>query len=48
MADSDHNHEHGTMDTSTQEATFEGFIRAVVWVAAVSIGVLIFIGLVNG
>ena len=42
------NHEHGKMDISTQEKTFDGFIRIVVWGAAVSIGALIFIALVNG
>lgn len=41
-------HEHGKMDTSTQEKTFDGFTRMVTWGAAISIGVLIFIGLVNG
>lgn len=41
-------HEHGKMDTTTQEKTFDGFIRMVTWGTAISIGVLIFIGLVNG
>lgn len=41
-------HEHGRMDTTTQEKTFDGFIRMVTWGAVISIGVLIFIGLANG
>ncbi|CUX83088.1 MAG: aa3-type cytochrome oxidase subunit IV CoxD [Roseibaca calidilacus] len=41
-------HEHGKMDISTQEKTFDGFMRMVTWGAAISIGVLIFIGLANG
>ena len=41
-------HEHGKMDISTQEKTFDGFMRTVTWGAVISIGVLIFIGLVNG
>ena len=40
-------HEHGSMDTSAQEKTFAGFIRASIWVAGVSIGILIFLALVN-
>ena len=40
-------HEHGSMNIEVQEKTFEGFVKAVVWVSAVSIGVLIFLALVN-
>jgi hypothetical protein len=40
-------HEHGSMSTSAQEKTFAGFLRASVWVAAVAIGILIFLALVN-
>jgi Ni,Fe-hydrogenase I cytochrome b subunit len=40
-------HEHGKMDISEQEKTFDGFIRWSVWVAAASIGVLIFMALAN-
>ncbi len=45
----DHETEHvpGKMDISEQERTFEGFIRLTVWGAAISIGVLIFLALVN-
>ncbi len=40
-------HEHGKMDISEQEKTFAGFVRLTVWGAAISIGILIFIALVN-
>jgi len=41
-------HEHGKMDITEQEKTFEGFIRVSIWVSAISIGALIFLALVNG
>jgi hypothetical protein len=40
-------HEHGSMDTTAQEKTFAGFMKASIWVAGVSIGILIFLALVN-
>jgi len=40
-------HEHGSMDTTEHERTFAGFIRATIWVTAVSFGILIFLALVN-
>ena len=40
-------HKHGEMDTTVQEKTFVGFIRVVTWTAAASIGILIFLALVN-
>lgn len=40
-------HKHGSMDTREQEKTFAGFIKLAIWVAAVSIGILIFMALVN-
>jgi len=40
-------HEHGSMDTTEQEKTFAGFMKASIWVAGVSIGILIFLALVN-
>ena len=40
-------HKHGTMDTSYHQKTFAGFIRACIWVAVLSILVLIFMALVN-
>lgn len=41
-------YKHGSMDTSTQEKTFDGFIRMVTRTAILCIVVLIFIALVNG
>ena len=40
-------HEHGSMDTTTHEKTFAGFMKVSIWVAGVSIGILIFLALVN-
>ncbi len=40
-------HEHGKMDITEQEKTFEGFIRVSIWVSCISIGALIFLALVN-
>jgi hypothetical protein len=40
-------HKHGSMDIKEQEKTFVGFIRMSIWVSAVSIGILIFLALVN-
>ncbi len=45
--DDESKHVPGTMDISEQERTFEGFIRFTVWTAAISIGILIFLALVN-
>jgi hypothetical protein len=40
-------HKQGTMDIRAQEKTFAGFIKLSIWVAGISIGVLIFMALVN-
>jgi len=40
-------HKHGEMDTTVQEKTFEGFIKAATWIAGISIGALIFMALFN-
>jgi hypothetical protein len=40
-------HNHGSMDIRDHERTFEGFIRMSIWVAGISIGILVFLGLVN-
>lgn len=40
-------HEHGTMDTTDQERTFDGFIKMSVRVAIFSIGVLVFLAIFN-
>ena len=41
-------HEHGKMDISEQERTFDGFVKMIAWGAGISILVIVFIGLVNG
>lgn len=41
-------HEHGSMDISDQEKTFDGFIKMTTRVAIFSILLLVFIALVNG
>lgn len=40
-------HDHGSVDTRTQEATFAGFVRLAIWGAAISILVLIVLALAN-
>ena len=40
-------HKHGSMNIGVQEKTFAGFIKASAWVAGVSVGILIFMALVN-
>ncbi|MDH5529026.1 MAG: aa3-type cytochrome c oxidase subunit IV [Paracoccaceae bacterium] len=40
-------HKHGTMPVKDHEKTFAGFIRMATWVAGISIGILIFLALVN-
>jgi hypothetical protein len=40
-------HKHGSMDMTEQEKTFDGFVRWSVRVAAVSIGILIFLAIFN-
>jgi len=48
MADNHHSeHVHGSMDIRAQEKTFAGFVRMSVWVAGITIAVLIFMALVN-
>ena len=41
-------HKNGEMDTTSQEKTFEGFVRFSTWGAGIVIVVLIFTALVNG
>lgn len=38
-------HEHGTMDVTEQEKTFDGFIKWTIWVLAIVGVVLIFLAL---
>jgi len=40
-------HKHGEMDISTQEKTFDGFIRFWVYLFGAAIGILIFLALFN-
>jgi len=40
-------HKHGSMPVREQEKTFAGFIRFVMWGIGLSIGILIFMALVN-
>ncbi|SPF77571.1 aa3-type cytochrome c oxidase subunit IV [Pseudoprimorskyibacter insulae] len=40
-------HKHGEMDTSVQEATFVGFIKASTYVAAFAICALLFMAIFN-
>jgi hypothetical protein len=40
-------HKHGSMNTSVQEKTFEGFVTWSVRVAAVAIGILVFLAIFN-
>lgn len=40
-------HKHGSMDIREQEKTFNGFIRLTIWGAGISIGILVFLALVN-
>jgi hypothetical protein len=40
-------HEHGKMDISAQKKAFAGFMRMTTWGAVISIGILIFMALVN-
>lgn len=37
----------GNMDIRVQEKTFAGFVRMATWGAGISIGILIFMALVN-
>ena len=40
-------HKQGSMDIREHEKTFAGFIRMSIWVAGLSIGVMIFMALAN-
>ena len=40
-------HKHGLMDTKVQEETFDGFISWTVKISLLSIGILVFMALVN-
>ncbi|MEM0977000.1 MAG: aa3-type cytochrome c oxidase subunit IV [Pseudomonadota bacterium] len=38
-------HKHGTMKIISQERTFDGFVKALIWGVAICVGVLIFLAL---
>lgn len=40
-------YKHGSMDVSNQEKTFAGFIKGGIWLAGISIGVLVFLAVFN-
>lgn len=40
-------HKHGTMNTEAQEKAFAGFVRGVIWVGGISIGIVIFLAIFN-
>ena len=40
-------HKHGSMDTKVQEETFNGFISWSVQISLLSIGIIVFMALVN-
>ena len=40
-------HKHGSMDTKVQEETFNGFINWSVKISLLSMGILVFMALVN-
>lgn len=40
-------HKHGSMDTTEQEKTFDGFVKFATSTAVVCIAILIFMALVN-
>ena len=41
-------HKHGEMDITSQEKTFEGFVKMTKWTVILIIAILIFLALVNG
>ena len=40
-------HDHGNMDITDQEKTFEGVVKAATWVGGITIGILIFLAIFN-
>jgi len=40
-------YKHGTMDISNQQKTFAGFVKGGIWLAGISIGVLVFLAVFN-
>lgn len=40
-------YKHGSMDISNQQKTFAGFVKGTIWLAGISIGVLVFLAVFN-
>ena len=40
-------YKHGSMDISTQQKTFAGFVKGTIWLVGISIGVLVFLAVFN-
>ncbi|MEM0944961.1 MAG: aa3-type cytochrome c oxidase subunit IV [Pseudomonadota bacterium] len=40
-------HEHGSMDTTEHERTFDGFIKASAYVIVISVAILVFLAFVG-
>ena len=40
-------HEHGSMDVSENEKTFNGFIRISIWITVIVILILVFLAIVG-
>ena len=40
-------YKHGKMNIENQEKTFAGFIKGGIWLAGISIGVLVFLAIFN-
>ncbi len=41
-------HKHGEMNIEVQKKTFDGFVKAAIYVVSISIGLLLFIAMING
>lgn len=39
--------DHGNMDVTEHEKTFEGFVKAATWVGGIAIGILVFLAIFN-
>ena len=40
-------YKHGSMDVSNQQKTFAGFVKGIIWLSGISIGVLVFLAVFN-
>ena len=43
----EHQHEHGSMDISVQEKTFDGFVKMTKWAVTIIVVALILLALLN-